>query len=253
MEVLVAGAYGSRRSGMNLSTFVIDENIVVDCGALFSGNVNLKKVKAIFITHCHADHIKDLPFFIDVFPFENSREEPLLVYGNREIIQVLEDNIFNGKVWPELFRFRLKNGKPAVVIRKVEPMCEFSLGDYRIIPVPVNHTVKTTGFAIFLGNKGVFISGDTYRCKAMWEFLNSKKEIKAFFVDVSYPSIKKELSSIALHYNSDDLFRDMNQLSLPRDIRVFAYHLKYPFVDVIKEELAEKGISALSDGERIRI
>ncbi|SNR72282.1 MBL fold metallo-hydrolase [Desulfurobacterium atlanticum] len=253
MEVYVAGAFGSRRPGMNLSTFVIDDIVVIDCGALFSGDVKLDKVKAVFLTHCHADHIKDLPFFIDVFPFEDFRKEPLTVFGNDEVIDVLNRHLFNGKVWPEIDKLKLENDAPAVVLREVKLFCPFKFEDYTVIPTPANHTVKTNGYAIFRNGKGVMISGDTYRCDEMWRFLLAEKEIKAFFVDVSYPSERRELSSIALHYNSDELIKDIERFSAKEKLNIYAYHLKYPFADEIKVELEKSGIFSLYDGQRIKV
>ncbi|WP_457567924.1 MBL fold metallo-hydrolase [Desulfurobacterium sp.] len=254
MKIRIAGGYGSKGENYNLVTLIISESMAIDCGHLFAEGTDLSSIKTILITHSHFDHIQDLPFFIDKLPYDKNRKEPLEIYANEEVNDTLKRFIFNGTVWPELKHFKLPSKKEAVRMKKIDAE-PFSVENFEITPIPVNHTVKTTGFKIISGNRGVAVSGDTYSTENFWKMVNSDNRIKAVFVDVSYPSSMEKLARTAKHYSVRKLLEDLERFGIRDDIDIYAYHLKYPFIEAIKNELrkAERNINSVCDGKIIEV
>ena len=77
------------RTGRKCSGYLIDEQILVDCGpgiwsALYSAEQNLKPINHILISHFHVDHTADLvPFLFRRWVLETERQNNLSLYGPR--------------------------------------------------------------------------------------------------------------------------------------------------------------------------
>ena len=67
MKINVIGCSGAEFPGHNAPAFLLDEEILFDAGSLTS-TLNEKaqmKIRNIFITHAHLDHIRSIPFLAD--------------------------------------------------------------------------------------------------------------------------------------------------------------------------------------------
>ena len=96
---------GKNRFSSSVMVEIGEKIYIVDAGApvsemLFQRGISFDKVKTIFITHCHSDHVNGLPFFASladshVFPdskfceLENLKD----VKGNNVIIANDNDEI----------------------------------------------------------------------------------------------------------------------------------------------------------------
>ena len=85
MRLKVLGAYGASDAEHNLTGYLLDDWLAVDAGTLTSklSFAQQAKVSAVFITHSHADHTRDLPHLIHN-RFSQSAP-PLVVFAAREI------------------------------------------------------------------------------------------------------------------------------------------------------------------------
>lgn len=89
-------------SGSTGNSIYIEENgqgILIDCGrsakqtekVLKDGNIDIKKIKYVFVTHEHSDHVKGLRLFCERYHIE--------IYASQGTIRALEDkNILSDKV-----------------------------------------------------------------------------------------------------------------------------------------------------------
>jgi len=86
LRVLGSGTI-SGRTARNCSGYLIDEQILIDCGpgiwsALYSAEQRLKPINNILISHFHVDHISDLvPFLWRRWVLEAERRNNLSLYG----------------------------------------------------------------------------------------------------------------------------------------------------------------------------
>ena len=134
-SVKVLGAYGGKFDHKHTSSFVVSESIVIDAGNLVVGLGDAaRKVRHIFLTHSHFDHIIDIPFLIDSLFAEI--DESITVYGLPHTIRTLRTHLLNDEIWPDFSRLNLPStGKPAIVYREIAIGTTYEIEGYAITPV----------------------------------------------------------------------------------------------------------------------
>src|SRR5690606_2041456 len=101
MRVRVLGCSGGIGGTLRTTSFLIDEDILMDAG---TGVCDLTieqflKIDHIFITHSHLDHVASIPLLADsVLGF---RDAPITLYATAETWQILKAHLFNWKIWPD--------------------------------------------------------------------------------------------------------------------------------------------------------
>lgn len=147
---------GCTEIGMNLYAYIFnDQWILVDMGMGFDNNLgrelivpspetlikNKSKIKALFITHSHEDHIGAIPY---IWPMI---ECP--IYGRSFAIEMIRD---------KLSQFNLENNVPLV---KISPDRKISVGDFLVEFIPVAHsTPESSALAITTPEGTVLHTGD---------------------------------------------------------------------------------------------
>src|SRR6185436_18491783 len=120
MRLKVLGAYGASDAEHNLTGYLLDDWFAVDAGTLTSklSYTQQARVQAVFITHSHADHIRDLPHLI--LNRHTQASGPLILFATREVMDLLQKNVFNGMVWPDFAMLTAPlMGKPVVEYRAI--------------------------------------------------------------------------------------------------------------------------------------
>src|SRR5437868_1212719 len=86
---------GRASARQHMLTMVIDDRVAIDAGCLaFScSDVQRAQIRDIILTHTHLDHIAGLPLFID--DLFATLTEPVTVHATRQMIDILERDIFN--------------------------------------------------------------------------------------------------------------------------------------------------------------
>src|SRR5512146_2455052 len=99
MRLKVLGAYGASDAEHNLTGYLLDDWLAVDAGTMTSklSLAQQGRVQAVFITHSHADHIRDLPHLIHNRFAQNAGT--LTVFAARDVMDLRFKNVFNGIVW----------------------------------------------------------------------------------------------------------------------------------------------------------
>ena len=102
-----------------------------------------RKVRDIVISHAHLDHIAGLPLFID--DLFATLTQPVRIHASAEVIQVLEHDIFNWRVYPRFSE--LSNGQgPVLEYCEIEGGRGFKVSDLFVLPIGVNIRVPSSGF-----------------------------------------------------------------------------------------------------------
>jgi ribonuclease Z len=187
MKVVLLGTGGPRPDPKrNATTTLIrigEENILFDAGRgvviqLVRAGVPLAKVKPVFITHHHVDHIGDL-YDVMLSTWMYGREEPLRIYGppeTKRIVDTLLTQVYDKDwQWRSIGEPSFGGWKP-VIAEDVAPGVVLDTGRWTVSAEIVNHG-DALGFpAEFLRRwicygyrfeaqgKVIAISGDTIPC-----------------------------------------------------------------------------------------
>ncbi len=208
-----------------LTTFLINDRISVDGGslgfALEPGQMG--SVRDIIVTHTHSDHTASLPIFIaEAFV---SLDGPVTIYGSAEVVSDLREYVFNDKIWPNFERIPLINGSgPTIRFEIISPRETVKIEGLRVTPIPVNHLVPTLGLVIEDSRSAVAFTSDTYITDELWEVAARARNLRAVFVDVSFPDEFSKLAADSLHLTPRLLESELRKLN--REVEVFAVHIK---------------------------
>jgi len=249
----VLGAYGSKSKNSQLSSYLLDEKTVIDAGNLIQSlGDDFLKLDNILITHAHFDHINDLPTIIDTY--YSRILKPINIFATQKVIDILKENIFNNKVWPDFSKIPLMSGKGSTIIfNSLEYFQEYNIGNFKLQPYPNFHTFGSCGYII---NDNMVFTSDTFLCYHTWDFLNKNKNLKQLVIEVSFPSAYNRLAVLSKHLTPTLLKSELESLQRD-DVKIYINHLKYEYLDEILDELKEIGlydkVTILDDNDEIMI
>ena len=110
-----------------------------------------------------------------------------------------------------------------------------NLQDMTVTPVALNHVVPTMGFVVQEKNCAVGFVSDTNRTDRIWEVLAKANNLKAVFLECSFPDSHRWLADKSGHL-CPELFAEYVR-PLPQSVKVITTHLKPCFFDQIADEL----------------
>ncbi|MEC4671834.1 MAG: 3',5'-cyclic-nucleotide phosphodiesterase [Nitrospirota bacterium] len=262
MKIKVLGCHGS---DMLLETggtthqcrsvgFLINDVLMVDAGTGASELTldEQKRIRHVVFSHLHLDHVKGLPPLVDNLAAISG--DPMTLASIPQVLNGLRNHIFNDQVFPNFFALPTRD-KPILKDVVLPEGQETWLSGIGFTPVKVNHSVPTVGFIIRDNDSSWLYSGDTYETHALWEMAAKVPNLKAAFIETSFPDEMKELASIAKHLTPSLLAQEFKKIGRP-DLPLYVYHLKPPFRDQITDQLSKLGIpnlTILQEGQELEI
>jgi len=244
LRIRVLGAYGGSTPRHRQTSFLINGTVALDAGAL-TESLTLEeqaRVRAIFVTHSHMDHVASLPFLVEnVF---GKTDGPIDVLGPEDVVVSLKKHLFNDALWPDFTRIP-NHFLPTVRFRTLEPLVPFTVDGLRITPVPVDHTVPACGYVVSDDRSTVVFSGDTGPTEAIWQAAKAAPSLRAIFVECSFPDELLEIAVVSKHLTPARLQSEMAKF--PPGVPVNLYHMKPPTLPALRA-----GISALAS-PRLRL
>ena len=230
-----------------LTSFLIDDRVAVDGGSIgFALSPDqMNSVGDIVVTHSHNDHIASLPIFVaEAF---TTLEQPITVHGTEDVVAALREFIFNDKVWPDFEKIPLLDGSgPTIRFKILEPRRIIKIAGMNVTAVPVNHIVPTVGLLVERDGVTVAFTSDTYVTDEFWDFARAAANLKAVFVDVSFPNEMGKLAAASKHLTPELLAGEINKLD--RQAQIIAVHIKPTNRDTVIQQLASLGNPAVSVG-----
>ena len=119
------------------------------------------------------------------------------------------------------------------------------LGHLNVIPVSVNHAVPTVGY-IVKDHGGAFLySGDTYETEEIWALGRTTPQLKAAFIESSFPDELGELAKRSKHLTPSLFLQEFQKLGRP-DLPVYAYHMKPSVRTQIETQISRLGIKRVA-------
>ena len=251
-DQLVGGTDGLIRQ--ETCGFLIDGSLLLDAGTIGTRLTlaEQRRIRYVILSHLHFDHIKSLPTLADNLAEEF--DEPVIVAASESVLQGLQDHVFNNKVYPNFFEIPNRK-RPILQPQVLEPGKPVTLGHLEIIPIVVNHTVPTVGYVVKDGRAALLYSGDTYKTEEIWSLGRTIPELKAAFIESSFPNKLADSAKQTKHLTPSLLAEEWRKLRNDH-VPVYAYHLKPPYNDQILRELRElhiPGLKGLEEGQTLTI
>lgn len=222
---LLPSAAGRDSQFQCLTSFLVNGRLSVDGGSLgFALDpTEMAPVRHIVVTHTHSDHTASLPIFIAEAYV--SLDGPVTIYGTEDVIAALREHVFNDKVWPNFEKIPLMNQSgPTIEFKEIEPNRTVEIDNLSVTPVSVNHIVPTVGLIVQDTDAAVVFTSDTYVTDEIWEKARRVEQLKAVFVDVSFPDELAKLAADSKHLTPRLLASELDKLD--REVQVFAVHIK---------------------------
>jgi cAMP phosphodiesterase len=236
VNVRVLGSCGSRVPGQQTSCLLIDEDVVVDAGGI-TAKLSVEEQSAInhvLISHAHLDHVCDLAFLAD--NVMAGRTEPLRVWAPEEVLTVLQKNVFNDQLWPDLTQLRL-HGFPVIELCRLTECETTRVGSLDVRWAKTNHPVFAAGYLLTKEQTSILYSGDTTTTEALWSLGRSVDGLSAVFVETSFPDRLKSLAQKTGHLTPEMLIKELDKLDKP-GVPVKIFHMKPQYLEEISAELA---------------
>jgi ribonuclease BN (tRNA processing enzyme) len=236
MRLKVLGAYGASDAEHNLTGYLLDDWFAVDAGTLTSklSFAQQSRIQGVFITHPHADHVRDLPHLIHNRFAQNAGT--LSIFAAREVMDLLARNVFNGIVWPDFASITSPlSGKPIVQYRPLTPGKKVVFGELALTAVPVDHQIPAAGAIIELNGQAITFTGDTGPTSDIWKRTNKTPNVVAVVTEASFPNDQQSLAYETAHLTPETFGEELKKISV--DAPVYASHRKIPYERDIESQI----------------
>jgi ribonuclease BN (tRNA processing enzyme) len=236
MRLKVLGAYGASDAEHNLTGYVLDDWLAVDAGTLTSklSFTQQARVQAVFITHPHADHTRDLPHLIHNRFSQNAG--PLTLFASREVMEILARDLFNGIAWPDFSEIVSPlTGKPAVVYRPLTPGKRIIYNNVGLTAVNVDHQIPAAGVIVEMNGQSIVFTGDTGPTQEIWKRTNKTEKVIAVVTEASFPNDQQSLADETAHLSPQTFGEELKKITV--DAPVYASHRKLPFERDIESQI----------------
>ncbi len=248
MKIRILGCHGSELPGMHLSSYLIDDSVILDAGGLTS-TLNFeeqKKIKHILISHSHLDHIKDIAFLAD--NLQEAPATPIEIISSEEVIRAIKEHLFNNRIWPDFTKLPSEK-KPILKYRPIEVNTPFKIAGLEINTIYASHVVPTVSYFISKNNSTVLFTADTGPTNKIWEEANKINNLKAVFIDTTFPNKMQGLADKSKHLTPQKLREELKKLK--QKATIYSYHNKGRFKQELEQEIKKccKEVITLKEGE----
>ena len=206
-----------------LTSYIVNGSVAIDAGTLglFQSPEEQLRIRHVFITHTHIDHLASLPIFVD--NVYQAKPECVVVHGSETVLECLRNDIFSKRLWADYLNLGPPNA-PFLrlnLLRTGEPI---EVERLRLTPIEVNHTVPTLGFLVEDNMSAIVISSDTGPTQEIWERACQLANLKAVFLEASFPNSLAALADTTKHLTPKTFALEM--IKIARPTRVIAVHIK---------------------------
>jgi len=229
----VSAGVGGR--GSFVTSYVIDEVVAVDAGGLgFLGDLAAqRRIGHIFLTHSHLDHIASLPMFLETV-FQSS-DCCVTIYASAQTLASLRRDVFNDRIWPDFFSISENGGPRFLKIEVLEEGKPVEVAGLRLTPISVDHVVPTFGFLVEAPDAVIAIPSDTGPTASFWAIARAAANLKAVFLDASFPNAMEDLAMASQHLTPRLFAAEAEKLA--REVSIIAVHIKPRYYDTVVAEL----------------
>ena len=251
MKIRVLGCYGTELLDYNATSFLVNENILVDAGTIASALTMEEqlKIRSILLSHSHFDHIKGLFFLADNL-FERF-STTVNIYSTAGILDILKTHYFNDLLSPDFTSIPDKKN-PILRLSPIVPSKGFEINGLMVHAFKANHVVESVGYKLQDENEAILYSGDTGATPWIWKEAREQKGLKAIFVETSFPNRLSDLARLTGHLTPSMLEEELQKIG-DLDVPIFIFHMKPQYLETLTaeiEQLNHPNISILKQGDK---
>lgn len=236
MEVRILGAHHCESETAKMVSLLVDEVLAIDAGSLTS-SLSLpqqEKITSIILSHYHYDHIRDIP----TIALNNYAARTIKVYGTAPILDLLCSHLLDGAIYPN-FTERPSPKSPTLKLFALEPYKEENIDGYKVLALPVYHTVPTVGFQITSPQgKSLFYTSDTTAgFSTCWDHISPQLLIVNLTLSNRFEDIAIESGHLTPQMLKGELiqFRQIKHYLPP----VVLIHMSLDLEEEIREEITQ--------------
>ena len=159
MKIKILGAHNVESKNTRMPSILIDKTLAIDAGNLTSDLTfkEQEKIKAIFLSHKHFDHVRDIPSFAFNNPHKTTD-----IFGTKPTLKMLCSHLIDGEIYPDFTKKDPIFNNKTLNLIEIKPFDKIKYEGYKIKIFPIKHTIGSIGFEIFSKHKkSLFYSGDT--------------------------------------------------------------------------------------------
>ena len=218
-----------------LTSYLINETVGIDCGALgqYRTPADQSRIRHVLLSHTHIDHIGSLPVLVEN-AYEGKRD-CMTVHGSPAVLDCLRRDIFNNRVWPD-FRVIPTKEKPVLAFEVMPIHKPVTCQGLKIRAIPVHHPVYSVGYIIEGKFGAIAFSGDTGPTEELWRAINATPNLKAVFLELSFPSTMQWLADVSGHLTPKTVMSELSKLDR-RGAKIYLYHLKPAVIGEVRAEV----------------
>lgn len=248
MKIDVLGCSGGLSDSGGSTCIRICEYAIIDAGTGLSTLplAEMRKIRAVVLTHAHMDHIAALPLFLSNM-FDNNGQQ-VTVYAQAHTIQTLRENIFNNAIWPD-YTVLPTAERPIVKFVEIQPGDQFSLAEagvgfveadagVDITVFPVDHTIPTMGVSARIGGEQFVFSSDTTAGPLLDAELAKLGAIDVFMLECSFTDDMHELAVRTKHMTPSMVRTTITNMTI-RPKQVWISHLKPSCAEALRTDLQD--------------
>jgi ribonuclease BN (tRNA processing enzyme) len=255
MKLRVLGCSGSIAAGSRTTSFLLDDDVLVDAGTGV-GDLTLDEMAGIdhiVLSHSHLDHVLGIPLLADSVMRRRLATKPfrpLQVHALRDTLQALRQHLFNDVLWPDFTRLPDPE-HPIITLHELKVGQQLVLGGKRLEVMPARHTVPAVGYAVDTPSGWWVFTGDTGPNPALWRVLKDRR-IAQLVIETAFSEDERTLAELSKHLSPSMLAAELAQLAGPIDVAIT--HVKPGEEAAVGGQVAALGLShsvrALRTGER---
>jgi len=250
VKIRVLGCYGGQLLGFHLSSFLVNDSILLDAG---SPTVALtleeqRHIRHVFISHTHLDHIQDIAFLADNRSLKRmggvDKNRHITIHSLQDNLDTIKTHFLNDVVWPDFTQIPSVKD-PILTLSAIEPLKSITVDRVTITPIPMNHPVPCTGFLLDQGGKQFIYSADTGITDTLWEVANAQPNLRGLIIDCSFPNAYQNLAEISGHLTPKQMASELKKLRALGEIPIYLFHMKPETLNVMTAEVEAEDIPHL--------
>jgi len=242
VRIKVLGCYGGQLLGFHLTSFLVNDSILLDAGSPTEG-LDLEDqfgIRHIFLSHTHLDHIKDIAFLADNRSLKRlggaKENRQIVIHSLPENLEVLRRHFLNDCVWPDFTKIPNEDD-PILAFHPIHPEEPVEADGVTVTAIPVNHPVPCTGFLLEQDGQQFIYTADTGHTDRIWEVANAQPNLKGIIMDCSFPNAHEHLAEISGHLTPNGMASELEKFEKLGDVPVYLYHMKPETLNILTAEV----------------